>query len=106
LRDIGDARLDIEDAIAGLHAVGNIAVKVNRRPIVPWVLAAAISGSLITALTLLLFRQEPEISRADFALTISPPSARCTRSDPLKWTHGPSSPNGDIRATINEGKRC
>jgi len=98
LRDIGDARLDIEDAIAGLHAVGNIAVKVNRRPIVPWVLAAAISGSLITALTLLLFRQEPEISRADFALTISPPSASGIQPVETGLARPEISPDGSVVA--------
>jgi len=36
---------------------------------------------------------------------MTPPKARWIKSDPLKVAHGPSSPNGVIRAVMSSGKR-
>jgi hypothetical protein len=75
LRDIGDARLDIEDAVATPVATGNVASAVDRRRVIAWVIASAVLASVITASMLLLLRLQPAAPAADFTLTIAPPSA-------------------------------
>ena len=74
LRDIGDARLDIEDAIAAPLATGNVASAVDRRRVTAWVITGAVLASVVTA-SLLLLRQQPQAPAANFTLTIAPPSA-------------------------------
>ena len=75
LRDIGDAYLDVDDAIAGPAAIANVAIAVHRRPIAPSVVATAILASGITASILLFARQPPEVPGPDLVLTIAPPGA-------------------------------
>ncbi len=71
LRDIGDARLDIDDAITAPPGTGGSTG--TRRSTAAWVVAAAILASLITAVVPRLLRQQPAIPTEDLALTIAPP---------------------------------
>jgi len=71
LRDIGDARLDIDDAVTAPSRTGGSTG--TRRSTVAWAVAAAILGSLIIATTPRLLRQQPAVPTEDLALTIAPP---------------------------------
>jgi hypothetical protein len=72
LRDIGDARLDIDEVSAAPLSRQALAGTARRPPIWAFALAAAI-GAL--AASLLLLRPSPEVPAADLALTIAPPAA-------------------------------
>ena len=76
LRDIGDARLEIDDAIAAPKDASIDSTAAGQRSTsVVWFVAGLIVASTITAAMLLLGRRQPDVAATDLTLTIAPPSA-------------------------------
>jgi eukaryotic-like serine/threonine-protein kinase len=75
LRDIGDARLEIEDAIGTPKGTGiEVAASGRRSTAVAWFVAGLIVAGMIIA-TLLFVPRQPEVPATDLTLTIAPPSS-------------------------------
>ena len=108
LRDIGDACLDVDDAIAGPAAIANVAIAVDRRPIAPWVVAAAILASGITASILLFVHQPPEVPGPDLVLSIAPPVASGIAPVSSALARPMISPDGSFigTSTVPEHSNC
>ncbi len=75
LRDIGDARLDLDDAMQSPRPSADPAGATGGRSIWAWVVAGAMLASVVTAAVLLLLRPPADLPKSDFALTIAPPGA-------------------------------
>ena len=98
-RDIGDARLDIEDAIAAPDAIRlTHGHAVDRRRVTAWFVAGLIVASVITAAMLLLGRRQPDVAATDLTLTIAPPSASGIQPVESYCPDPRSSPDGSVVA--------
>ena len=100
LRDIGDARLEIAEAIAA-PVTTDLTPTAGRRPIMRWVAASAVLASAITAGLLVLTRGTPEIAPVDVALTIAPPSASGIQPVESIFARPVISPDGSVVAYLD-----
>ena len=99
LRDIGDARLEIEDAIAAPDAKASIDCSGPPPALtLAWVITSAVLASVLTAATLLLLRQPPDAPAADFTLTIAPASANGIQPVESLLARPEISPDGSVVA--------
>jgi hypothetical protein len=74
LRDVGDARLEIDDAGTPKGTGIEVAASGRRSTAVAWFVTGLIVAGMIIA-TLLLVRRQPEVPATDLTLTIAPPSS-------------------------------